>query len=177
MFKKSISILTAVLMIVAVTTAGVAALTPGTYAPPNDADGKIFFDNDYAYAGDSAQHSVASATYVDGYVTIVFNTFANDVPSYIYGTPGPVDYFDYYGEITVPETALDGTTELTLVGNYLDGTQTLTYYQGAEDKYIKIPFEVDLYLADPNDAPATPVFGPHSDNTYFVNVDPAETEE
>jgi hypothetical protein len=51
----------------------------------------------------------------------------------------------------------------------------LIYYQGAEDDYVEIQFDVNLYPQE-SGATYTPVFGDHQIETYFVNVNP-ETEE
>ena len=152
--KKVIASLMAVLMVMAVTTVSVFAIGG------NDADGEIFFDENYEYAGDDAQHSVTSATYDDGEVAIVFNTIAEGVPS-VDADGNYAGLQDYYGSVS--------TSVGAVTGDYTLGTQTLTYDQANETSYVEIEFAVDLIAQDGD---YTPVFGDHQEHTYYVNMNP-----
>jgi hypothetical protein len=150
MLKKSISIMMAILMIAAVTTVSAFAAVP---IGGNDADGEIFFDPDtYEYAGDQAQHSVVSADYDDGTVTIVFSKGPEQGPGGVY----------YWGTVAV----LSAGVAYTLTDTAND-TQTLVYEQGDETDYVDFEFQITV----------TPVEGgsgyTHRPHTYAVNVDPA----
>jgi hypothetical protein len=170
MFKRSLSVLMAVLLVAAVSVISVSALVPGTYAPPNDADGKIFFnlsydENDdpvYTWAGASLppayanrpQHSVLSAEYEDGYVTIVF-------------TQGPELSSDgnyYWGSIAA---AINGVS-IAVDTDSVNHLQTITYEQAAEDDYVPITFTITLTPVDEGTETT------HDPYTYYVNVDPED---
>jgi hypothetical protein len=161
--KKSIAGLMAILMIASVSTISAFALDPGTYAPPNDEDGKIFFnlvDDEYVYAGDQAQHSVESAVYEDGYATLTFYT---DVVA--------IGGYHYYGVITTsPYTIGAPVFVYDDDGNIVGVRQTLDYYQGLETDYNDISISV-AFTGIEAGAPPAPI-PPHS-FTYAVNVDPA----
>jgi hypothetical protein len=153
--KKSIAGLMAVLMIAAISTASAFALSG------NDADGEVFFDPDtYEYVGDQAQHSLDSAVYADGTVTLTF-----------YSNVVAIGGYHYYGVISTSPYTIDNPVFVyDGDGNIVGVYQTLEYYQGLETDYHDISISV-AFTGIEAGAPPAPI-PPHS-FTYAVNVDPA----